>query len=112
MSLTVHGTPRQLPRGLALSVFRIVQESLTNVRKHAHESCCEGIIAYTPAELEVEVIDDGVGAPGPTRPGFGIIGMRERALLYGGTLEAGPCSPRGGWAVRAGFPLDQDAVGS
>ncbi len=109
--LTVRGTPRELPRGLALSVFRIVQESLTNVRKHAHGSCCEVTITHTPADLEVEVVDDGVAAPAPASPGFGIIGMRERALLYGGTLEAGPRSPEGGWAVRASFPLDQDAVG-
>ena len=112
VSLTVQGTPRALPRGLALSIFRIVQESLTNVRKHAHGTCCEVTITYTPAGLEVGVIDDGAGAPGPTSPGFGIIGMRERARLYGGALEAGPRSPGDGWAVRARFPLEQDTVGS
>lgn len=110
--LTVRGAARELPRGLALSVFRIVQESLTNVRKHAHGSCCEVIIDYGSAELEVEVLDDGIGAPGPTPPGFGIIGMGERARLYGGTLDARPRSPERGWMVRARFPLEQDAVGS
>ena len=109
--LTVRGTPRELPRGLALSVFRIVQESLTNVRKHAHESCCEVTLTYAHAILEVEVVDEGAGAPGPTNPGFGIIGMGERARLYGGTLDAGP-RPEGGWAVRASFPLERDVVGS
>jgi signal transduction histidine kinase len=112
VSLTVHGAPRELPRGLALSVFRIVQESLTNVRKHAYGTCCEVTISYTPAVLEVEVIDNGVGPPGPTSPGFGIIGMRERARLYGGELEAGPRSPDGGWAVRARFPLEHEKAGS
>ncbi len=112
VTLTIRGTPRELPRGLALSVFRIVQESLTNVRKHAYRSCCQVTITYSPAALEVEVVDDGAGARGPTGPGFGIIGMRERALLYDGTLEAGPRTPGGGWAVRARFPLEHDAVGS
>jgi len=111
VSLTVQGTPRELPRGLALSIFRIVQESLTNVRKHAHESRCEVTITYTPASLEVEVVDDGVGgAQRPKSSGFGIIGMHERARLYDGTLEAGPRSPDGGWAVRGQFPLEHHAV--
>jgi signal transduction histidine kinase len=110
VNLTVQGTPRELPRGLALSVFRIIQESLTNVRKHAHGSCCGVTITYAPAVLEVEVVDNGAGAPGPTGAGFGIIGMRERAQLYGGTLEARPRSPGDGWAVRARFPLEHDAV--
>lgn len=110
VSLTVRGTPRELPRGLALSIFRIVQESLTNVRKHAYGSCCEVTITYTPTGVEVDVIDDGVGSTGHGDPGFGIIGMGERARLYGGTLDAGPRSPEGGWVVRARFPLDEEAV--
>lgn len=121
VTLTVEGTPRDLPRGLALSIFRIVQESLTNVRKHAPGSCCEVTITHTPAAVEVEVVDGGAGArcptPGPTTPtstspGFGIIGMGERARLYGGTLEARPRSPEGGWAVRARFPLEHDGGGA
>ncbi len=111
--LRLQGTPRELPRGLALSIFRIVQEALTNVRKHAHESDCEVTITYTPATVEVTIIDDGVGGTqGPNRSGFGIIGMCERARLYGGTLEAGPQSPDGGWAVRGRFPLEHDVVAS
>lgn len=113
VSLTVRGTPRELPRGLALSTFRIVQESLTNVRKHASGSRCEVTITYTPDALEVEIVDDGTGgAQRPTTPGFGIIGMSERARLYGGVLEAGPRSPEGGWAVRARFPLEYHVVES
>lgn len=113
VTLTVHGTPRELPRGLALSIFRIVQESLTNVRKHASGSRCEVTITYTPIGLEVEVVDDGVGgAQLPRSPGFGIIGMCERARLYGGGLEAGPRSPDGGWAVRGRFPLEHHVVES
>jgi signal transduction histidine kinase len=111
VSLAVHGTPRGLPRGLGLSIFRIVQESLTNVRKHARGSRCEVTITYCPASLEVEIVNGGVGgAPRPKSPGFGILGMRERARLYGGTLEAGPRSPDGDWAVRGRFPLEHHAV--
>jgi signal transduction histidine kinase len=113
VSLTVQGTPRELPRGLALSIFRIVQESLTNVRKHANGSRCEVSIAYAPDALEVEVVDDGLGEVlDPDGPGFGIIGMCERARLYGGSLEAGPRTPGAGWAVRGRFPLDDHVVGS
>lgn len=104
VGLTVRGEPRVLPRGMALSVFRIVQESLTNARKHADGGRCEVTIAYGRASLEVEIVDDGGGRPAST-PGFGIIGMRERARLYGGTLDAAPL-PRGGWSVRASFPLE------
>ncbi|MFN2347427.1 MAG: sensor histidine kinase [Dermatophilaceae bacterium] len=106
MSLTVQGTARELPRGLALSIFRIVQESLTNVRKHASQSRCEVTITYTPDALEIEIVDNGAGAAGQQSPGFGIIGMGERARLYGGTLEARPRSPDGGWLVRGRFPLE------
>lgn len=114
VSLTVRGTPRELPRGLALSVFRIVQESLTNVRKHASGSHCEVSMTYTPVALEVEIADDGPGggAQRPDSPGFGIIGMGERARLYGGDLEAGPRSPDRGWVVRGRFPLEHRVVES
>lgn len=112
VSLTIHGTVRELPRGLALSVFRIVQESLTNVRKHASGSSCEVTLTYGPSSLEVDIVDTGGSAPGPTSPGFGILGMRERARLYGGTIEARPRSSAGGWAVRARFPLAHETVGS
>lgn len=113
VSLTVQGAPRELPRGLALSVFRIVQESLTNVRKHASGSHCEVSITYTPVALEVEIVDDGPGgAQRPQTPGFGIIGMCERARLYGGDLEAGPRSPEGGWVVRGRFPMEHHVVES
>jgi signal transduction histidine kinase len=113
VSLTVQGTPRELPRGLALSIFRIVQESLTNVRKHATGSRCEVTITHTPDALKVEIVDDGVGrALGSESRGFGIIGMRERARLYGGALQAGPRSPDSGWVVRGWFPLEHHVAES
>ena len=110
VSLAVHGTPRELPRGMALSIFRIVQESLTNVRKHAGQSHCEVTITYTHDAVEVEIVDDGVGSSRQSSPGFGIIGMGERARLYGGTLEAGPRTARGGWVVQGRFPLEHEVV--
>jgi signal transduction histidine kinase len=113
VKLTIEGTPRELPRGMALSVFRIVQESLTNVRKHATRGDCEVTITYALAALDVEIVDNGLGsAHGPTDPGFGIIGMCERAQLYGGALEAGPRSPDGGWVVRGRFPLEYHVLKS
>jgi signal transduction histidine kinase len=111
VTLTVKGAPHELPRGLALSVYRIVQESLTNVRKHAAGNRCEVTITYDVGAVEVQVADDGPGAlQHRSGPGFGIIGMRERARLYAGTLEAGPRSIDGGWVVRARFPLDHDGA--
>lgn len=112
VTLTVQGTPRELPRGLALSIFRIVQESLTNVRKHASGSRCEVTITYTPDALEVEIVDNGVRASHPESSGFGIIGMCERARLYGGTLDARPRTPGGGWVVRGRFPLEYQVIES
>lgn len=112
VSLTVKGTPRELPRGLALSIFRIVQESLTNVRKHASQSRCEVTITYAPECLEVGIVDDGAMPSGLNGPGFGIIGMGERARLYGGTLEARPRSPEGGWLVHGRFPLEHQVLES
>lgn len=111
VTLTVTGAARELPRGLALSVFRIVQESLTNVRKHASGSHCEVSITYTPTALEVAVVDDGPAAARRNEnAGFGIIGMRERARLYGGELEAGPRPSGSGWIVHGRFPLEQHGV--
>lgn len=106
VSLTVTGAARQLPRGLALSIYRIVQESLTNVRKHAGPCHCEVTIAYSSDTLEVEIVDDGARSDRSGTAGFGIAGMGERARLYGGSLDAGPRAAEGGWRVCARFPLE------
>jgi signal transduction histidine kinase len=94
-----------LPVGVDLAAYRIVQEALTNVRKHAHASRATVVISYDPAELGIEVRDDGVGpcANGRLGAGHGLVGMRERAALYGGTVETGPGS-RGGFRVTARIP--------
>ena len=103
--LTVRGTPPEVPGGVALAVCRIVQESLTNTLKHAGpEASATVTVSYRPDLIDIEVRDSGLG-PGPTlSAGHGLVGMRERVALYGGTFEAGP-KPDGGWRVHAGLPL-------
>jgi signal transduction histidine kinase len=104
--LVVHGTPPEVPGGVALAVCRIVQESLTNAVKHAGPDPEATVtLSYRPGSIDIEVTDSGTGSPPPTPGGHGLVGMRERVALYGGTFEAGPVPESGGWRVRAGIPL-------
>ncbi|GAB3852288.1 hypothetical protein GCM10029963_41550 [Micromonospora andamanensis] len=106
VELAVHGTCTP-PEGVGLSVFRIVQESLTNVVKHAGPARCRVEVALAPDEVRVEVRDDGRRPPpSPARCGQGLVGMRERVALYQGDFRAGP-DGAGGWAVRATLPVRQ-----
>jgi signal transduction histidine kinase len=95
-----------VPAAVVMSAYRIVQEALTNVRRHARAAHCHVSVAVAGDALTVEVVDDGVG--GATRtagpPGHGLLGMRERVALHGGTLAAGPVA-EGGFAVRATLPV-------
>jgi len=109
VELHVEGTPVELPAGVDLSAFRIVQEALTNTLKHAGEARAEVTVRYRPGCVELEVADDGPGANGVGRAGHGLIGMRERAALYGGVLEVGNRDERG-YAVRAKLPIDPDGA--
>jgi signal transduction histidine kinase len=107
--LRVEGTPLQLPAGVDLSAYRIVQEALTNVVKHAGPAHAQVTIGYRGQEVLVEVIDDGRGAVPPAGDGrvgtgHGLIGMRERVAAFGGDLQVGPC-PGGGFRVAARLPL-------
>ncbi len=102
VEIEVRGTPRELPAGVDVSAYRIVQEALTNVLKHAGPARARVIVAYGPDAVELEVVDDGRGPQ--NGQGHGLVGMRERVALYGGTLEAGPAGPRG-FRVRARLPL-------
>jgi signal transduction histidine kinase len=98
--------PMQLPPGMALAVYRIVQESLTNVLKHAGADAKAGVtIIRSRGTVRVSVHDDGAG-PSGRAPGtaHGIVGMRERAAAYGGTLRTG-ARPGGGFEVEASIPL-------
>jgi signal transduction histidine kinase len=102
--LRVEGRPRELPQGLALAVFRIVQEALTNTVKHAGpEASADVRLSYSGSAVEVEVSDDGCGPIPPGRNGHGLIGMRERVALFGGTFTAGPAAA-GGFRVLARLP--------
>jgi signal transduction histidine kinase len=106
--LVVEGHQRALAPGVELTAFRIVQEALTNVRKHAGRSAAAVVrISYGTDVLVVEVIDDGRGAAtalSGVGTGHGVIGMRERVEIYGGEFTAGP-RPGGGYVVRAVLPV-------
>jgi signal transduction histidine kinase len=106
VELSVTGEPRALPPGVDISAYRIVQEALTNTLKHAGRASASVGVAYRPGEVELSICDDGTAVPGarvPEGTGHGLIGMRERARLFGGSLDAGP-SPTGGFHVRAVLP--------
>jgi signal transduction histidine kinase len=107
--LRVNGTRPPLPAGVDLSAYRIVQEALTNVVKHAGSAHAQVTIGYRDLEVTVEIIDDGRGAVTPAGDGGagtgqGLIGMRERVAAFGGDLEVGP-GPDGGFRVAARLPL-------
>jgi signal transduction histidine kinase len=93
-----------LSAGLQASTFRILQEALTNVRRHAHATRCEVAIRRTRGSLTVTVVDDGTASGGANAPGQGLLGMRERVAEQGGSLSAGP-QPTGGFAIHATLPL-------
>ncbi|HET9410244.1 MAG TPA: histidine kinase [Candidatus Dormibacteraeota bacterium] len=105
-SLKVAGSPRSLPAALDLSAYRIVQEAITNVLKHAGASRLEVILEYQPDALVIAVSDNGGGAGSTdgTSAGHGLIGMRERVELFKGELTSGG-STLGGFTVRARLPL-------
>jgi signal transduction histidine kinase len=105
VDLRVEGEPRELPVGLELSAYRIVQEALTNALKHAGDARATVRVLYSPDQLELEVADDGVGGPARVAGGgHGLAGMRERVALYGGRLDAGR-RPERGFAVRVVLPI-------
>jgi signal transduction histidine kinase len=96
----VHDGTGNTPAGLDMAVFRIVQEALTNVLKHACATRCRVMVSGRDGGVSIEVADDGVARGEPGVGGQGLVGMRERVELYGGELYAGP-GPDGGWVVRA-----------
>lgn len=104
VGVQVTGEPVQLPAGLGLSAYRIVQESLTNALKHGDRSSAHVRLQYGEDELELEVVDGSTVVSNERNGGHGLVGMRERVAVYGGELEAGPRKD-GGYRVRARFPL-------
>lgn len=106
VELHVRGAERPLPPSVGLTVFRIVQEALTNARKYAGRARACVRLTYGTHGLVVEVSDDGPGTTAaPAGSGYGLLGMRERVALHGGTLEAGPLDG-GGFRVAARLPLE------
>ncbi|MGD0019209.1 MAG: sensor histidine kinase [Candidatus Limnocylindrales bacterium] len=116
VELTIEGTDRELPAGMDLAAYRIVQEALTNTVKHAGRATARVKVGYERDALDIEVTDDGRGAAAPlltgaVEGGHGLIGMHERVALYDGVLETGPVFP-GGYRVHAHFPLEPAPRGS
>jgi signal transduction histidine kinase len=109
VDLTVEGTPRPLPTSTDLSLYRIVQEALTNALKHARATHAEVVVRYAAHDITVEVTDDGRGSSPSTgrREGAGTVGMQERVALFGGELRVGSRS-QGGYAVRACLPVSAE----
>ncbi|MET0236693.1 MAG: histidine kinase [Kibdelosporangium sp.] len=101
VSVTMTAPSESLPSGLEMSVYRIVQEALTNVVKHAGPVACTVDVTASGQEVRISVVDSGPG--GTPGTGHGLIGMRERVMMYGGSFAAGPL-PAGGFAVSASLP--------
>jgi signal transduction histidine kinase len=105
VELHVDGERRELPVGIELSAYRIVQEALTNALKHAGNAHAAVNVRYSVDSLELEIVDDGAGVLAPVSGGgHGLVGMRERVALYGGRLDAGRAQD-GGFAVRVLLPI-------
>jgi signal transduction histidine kinase len=105
VTLHVEGVRPELAPGVDLSAYRIVQEGLTNALKHAKGAHAEVTVHYDESAVRLEVADDGPGLNGADGMGHGLVGMRERVALYGGTLEAGP-RDGGGFVLRAELPVE------
>jgi signal transduction histidine kinase len=112
VDLTIKGEARPLSPTLEVSAYRVIQEALTNTRKHSRATTAKVRLHYGLTEFEVEVFDDGPERDAEQaggQVGHGLIGMRERAALHGGHLRAGPRAG-GGFTVHASFPLNSDAA--
>ncbi len=104
VDLRVEGEAVELPAGVDLTAYRLVQEGLTNALKHAHATRAEVLVNYGDDQIEVMVSDDGRGVGNGDGGGHGLVGMRERVSVYGGELDAGP-QPGGGYRLRAKLPV-------
>lgn len=108
VSLEIVGTPQPIPEALEATMFRIVQESLTNVAKHGGEDATAAVlVTWTHDAVRIDVNNESHEHARATAPGFGLMGMRERVALFGGTLAHRP-NPAGGFSVEAVLPLDSD----
>jgi signal transduction histidine kinase len=108
VELEVVGVPNGIPPGVDVSGYRIVQEALTNVLKHAGPAIARVDVRYKPDAVEIDVVDDGRGGLTAQGTGNGLLGIRERVAVVGGEVEAGPVAD-GGFALHARLPY-RDAV--
>jgi signal transduction histidine kinase len=106
VGVAVEGEPIELLPGVDLSAYRIVQEALTNVLKHGGNATARVVVRYLPGDLELEIADNSPNSGPIDTDGHGLVGMRERVLLYGGKIDAGPRD--GGFAVTVRLPIDPD----
>jgi signal transduction histidine kinase len=104
VSLEVQGEARPLAPGVDVAAYRIVQEALTNALKYAGGAQTNVLVRYLPDALDIEIADQGMVASPADGIGRGLVGMRERVALFGGTIDAGK-RPTQGYAVRAHLPL-------
>ena len=104
VDLRIEGVPVQLPAGIDMTAYRLVQEGLTNTLKHAQAQRAEVVVRYEDGHVELTVSDDGQGGGDGGGGGQGLVGMRERVSVYGGELEAGPLAG-GGFCLRARLPV-------
>ena len=104
VELRIEGEPVQLPAGVDLTAYRLVQEGLTNAIKHANARHAEVLVRYDDGHVDLTVTDDGTGDGGGDSGGHGLVGMRERISVYGGEVEAGP-RPEGGYRLHARLPV-------
>ena len=103
----VEGTPVDLPPGIDVTAYRIVQEALTNTLKHAGPARASVVVRYEPGAVELEVLDDGPAQrPNGNGSGHGLAGIGERVAVYGGELASGR-RPEGGYALRARLPFGE-----
>ena len=106
VEVSVEGEPIELLPGVDLSAYRIVQEALTNVLKHGANATARVVVRYLPSDLELEVADNGPNSGRIDTDGYGLVGMRERVAVYGGSIATEPRAG-GGFVVRAHLPLDE-----
>jgi len=109
VEVAIEGDPVDLPPGVDVSAYRIVQEALTNALKHAGPARARVTVTYASDAVDLAIVDDGAGDAGADgNGGYGLAGMRERVAIYGGELESG-IRPHGGYALRVRLPLPPDS---
>jgi signal transduction histidine kinase len=109
VEVDVEGDPVELPAGLDLTAYRIVQEALTNTLKHSGAARAQVRLCYGRSSMVIEVVDDGTAIPADDATGHGLVGIRERVATFAGTVSTGQV-PGGGWRVRAELPLVASSV--